>query len=280
MIWEILKIEATKDKRAITRAYREQLTQVNPEEKPEEFMALREAYEEALRLADMEDQPEAEQEEKTELDLWRDQLEAVYFDISKRRNTECWEELFDQDICQRLDTKGEVEEAMLVFFMENYKVPHEVWLVIDKHFDLYERLGELSEKYPELFVKYVIKLGLEREDVVPYELFSPDSDGRAVDEYMNLFICAGIASTIFLGGWAPFVIPGLDGFNEIMMMIPGAIWFLGKVFFVIMLLLWERWTFPRLRIDQILTLEWKYLVPMTMVLLVLMALCVSFGLTF
>lgn len=97
-------------------------------------------------------------------------------------------------------------------------------------------------------------------------------------EYMNLFICAGIATTIFLGGWAPFVIPGLDGFNEIMGMIPGFIWFLGKVFFVIMLLLWERWTFPRLRIDQILTLEWKYLVPMTMVLLVLMALCVSFGL--
>ena len=99
-------------------------------------------------------------------------------------------------------------------------------------------------------------------------------------EYLHLFICAGMASTIFLGGWAPFVIPGLDGFNEVMAMIPGFVWFLAKVFFVLFLLLWERWTFPRLRIDQILTLEWKYLIPISMTLLVLMALCVSLGLTF
>ena len=99
-------------------------------------------------------------------------------------------------------------------------------------------------------------------------------------EYLNLFICAGMASTVFLGGWAPFVIPGLDGFNEVMAMIPGFVWFLAKVFFVLFLLLWQRWTFPRLRIDQILTLEWKYLIPISMTLLVLMALCVSLGLTF
>ena len=99
-------------------------------------------------------------------------------------------------------------------------------------------------------------------------------------EYLNLFICAGMASTIFLGGWAPFVIPGLDGFNEVMAMIPGFVWFLAKLFFVLLLLLWARWTFPRLRIDQILTLEWKYLIPISMTLLVLMALCVSLGLTF
>ena len=44
--------------------------------------------------------------------------------------------------------------------------------------------------------------------------------------------------------------------------------------------MWLRWTFPRLRIDQILSLEWKYLVPITMFNLVLMALLVSLGLTF
>ncbi|MCF0235532.1 MAG: NADH-quinone oxidoreductase subunit H, partial [Bacteroidaceae bacterium] len=88
------------------------------------------------------------------------------------------------------------------------------------------------------------------------------------------------ASTIFLGGWAPFVVPGLDGFNEVMAMIPGAFWFLGKTLFVVGLLLWLRWTFPRLRIDQILTLEWKYLIPISMTLLVGMALLVSFNLTF
>ena len=98
-------------------------------------------------------------------------------------------------------------------------------------------------------------------------------------EYMNLFICAGIASTIFLGGWAPLQIQGLEGFNTVMAAIPGAVWFIGKTFCVIMLLLWERWTFPRLRIDQLLALEWKYLLPITMTLLVVMAVCVSLGWT-
>ena len=87
-------------------------------------------------------------------------------------------------------------------------------------------------------------------------------------------------STIFLGGWAPLHICGLDGFNGVMDLIPGAVWFLGKTFFVVFLLMWLRWTFPRLRIDQILSLEWKYLVPFTMVNLVLMALCVAMGWTF
>lgn len=99
-------------------------------------------------------------------------------------------------------------------------------------------------------------------------------------EYLNLFIVAGIATTIFLGGWAPIYFPGLDGFNLVMGYIPGAVWFIGKTFFVVFLLMWMRWTFPRLRIDQILSLEWKYLLPISMVNLVLMALVVAFGIHF
>ncbi len=97
-------------------------------------------------------------------------------------------------------------------------------------------------------------------------------------EYLNLFIAAGIASTLFLGGWAPLHIAGLDGFNGVMDAIPGAVWFIGKTFFVIFLLMWERWTFPRLRIDHILSLEWKYLMPLSLLNLLLMALVVVFGL--
>ncbi len=99
-------------------------------------------------------------------------------------------------------------------------------------------------------------------------------------EYLNLFITAGIATAIFLGGWAPIYFPGLDGFNNVMAYIPGFIWFVGKTFFVVFLLMWLRWTFPRLRIDQILSLEWKYLVPISMANLILMALIVAFGVHF
>ena len=101
-----------------------------------------------------------------------------------------------------------------------------------------------------------------------------------VAEFVNLFIIAGVATTIFLGGWMPLHIPGLDGFNAVMDYIPGILWFFGKAFFVVWLLMWMKWTFPRLRIDQILTLEWKYLIPISMLNLLLMVIIVVFKLHF
>lgn len=98
-------------------------------------------------------------------------------------------------------------------------------------------------------------------------------------EYLNLFVVSGLAATVFLGGWAPLNI-GIDGFDAVMNLIPGFIWFFGKTFFIVFLLMWIRWTFPRLRVDQILKLEWKYLMPLSLVILVLMTVCVAFGWTF
>ena len=98
-------------------------------------------------------------------------------------------------------------------------------------------------------------------------------------EYLNLFVVSGIAATVFLGGWAPLNI-GLDSFDAVMNYIPGIVWFLGKTFVVVFLLMWIKWTFPRLRVDQILKLEWKYLMPLSLVILVLMTVCVAFGWTF
>ena len=101
-----------------------------------------------------------------------------------------------------------------------------------------------------------------------------------VAEFVNLFIVSSIAATIFLGGWMPLHIPGLDGFNAVMDYIPGFVWFFAKALFVVWLLMWIKWTFPRLRIDQILTLEWKYLVPIGLVNLLLMVVVVVFKLHF
>ena len=96
-------------------------------------------------------------------------------------------------------------------------------------------------------------------------------------EYLNLFVISGIAATVFLGGWAPINI-GIEGFDNVMNYIPGIVWFLGKTFFIVWLLMWVRWTFPRLRIDQILALEWKYLMPLALINIVLMTIVVAFGL--
>ena len=99
-------------------------------------------------------------------------------------------------------------------------------------------------------------------------------------EYLNLFITAGIAVTLFFGGWMPLHIAGLEGLNMAMDYIPGVIWFVGKTFFVVFLLMWIRWTFPRLRIDQVLILEWKYLMPLSLLVLMVMTVMKVFGLVF
>ncbi len=85
-----------------------------------------------------------------------------------------------------------------------------------------------------------------------------------LSEYINLFIVSAIAATIFLGGWMPFHIGNLTSFNHAMDYIPSSLWFFGKTFFIIFIIMWFRWTFPRLRIDQLLNLEWKYLLPISM----------------
>ncbi len=83
-------------------------------------------------------------------------------------------------------------------------------------------------------------------------------------EYVNVFIVCAIGATLFLGGWMPFHIGNWTGFNHVMDYIPSSIWFFGKTFFLIFVIMWFRWTFPRLRIDQLLNLEWKYLLPISM----------------
>jgi len=96
-------------------------------------------------------------------------------------------------------------------------------------------------------------------------------------EYVNVFIVCAIGATLFLGGWMPFHIGNWQGFNHVMDYIPSSIWFFGKTFFLIFVIMWFRWTFPRLRIDQLLNLEWKYLLPISMFNILLVTLMAIMG---
>ena len=69
-------------------------------------------------------------------------------------------------------------------------------------------------------------------------------------EYINTFAVAALATLMFLGGWlGPWL--------------PGIVWFLLKVYAVILVVFWVRGTLPRLRIDQLMAFAWKVLVPLS-----------------
>jgi NADH-quinone oxidoreductase subunit H len=68
-------------------------------------------------------------------------------------------------------------------------------------------------------------------------------------EFINLFTVSAIAATVFLGGWnGP--------------LLPSWMWFMGKTLFMVFLLMLFRWTYPRLRVDQLMEFAWKVLLPL------------------
>lgn len=87
-------------------------------------------------------------------------------------------------------------------------------------------------------------------------------------EYTNMFIVSAVATSLFFGGWhGPF---GLD-FN-----IPGVVWFLIKTYILIFVIMWVRWTFPRLRFDQLMNFSWKVMIPLSLANLVVTAVVLKF----
>ena len=82
-------------------------------------------------------------------------------------------------------------------------------------------------------------------------------------EYAEMFAMAALATTLFLGGWKGPLLPPL-------------IWFLIKMYAVVFFLMWTRWTFPRLRLDQLLNLSWKVLLPAGLVWILLTGFAITF----
>lgn len=81
-------------------------------------------------------------------------------------------------------------------------------------------------------------------------------------EYVDMIIVSSVATALFLGGWKGPVLPGIW-------------WFLTKMYAVILLIIWLRWTFPRLRFDQLLNLNWKWLLPLSLINLMATALFIK-----
>lgn len=175
-IWKILQIEKTTDISAIKKAYRMRLKETHPEEKPQEFMGLREAYEKALEWAesaqmDFEDEffdEPFEDEEISELNdeneeteyavqttnngiirelkiqrevsLWWDKVTQVLGDYSRRCDAKEWEKLLYEDIPFQIAYYETCRERINGLLLRNYTVntylPTEILHIIDDFFSL------------------------------------------------------------------------------------------------------------------------------------------------
>jgi NADH-quinone oxidoreductase subunit H len=81
-------------------------------------------------------------------------------------------------------------------------------------------------------------------------------------EYSYMIVVCAVASVLFLGGWSgPFL--------------SGHWWMLGKIYTLILVMMWFRWTYPRVRFDQLLNICWKWLIPLSLINLLGTALIIN-----
>lgn len=181
-IWSILGIAATADRQVIQAAYRAKLADTNPEDKPEEFKALRAAYEQALALAK---QAASQRAPQTEGERWAARLDAVYQDIGARRSAGSWRALLGEDFCLSLATRAQARDLLLRYLMEHCFLPQEIWRLLDEFFALREKRGELLQQFPQDFIDNAVLAGIANGPLVP---FGPlEGPGPACDKFLNCY---------------------------------------------------------------------------------------------
>jgi NADH-quinone oxidoreductase subunit H len=79
-----------------------------------------------------------------------------------------------------------------------------------------------------------------------------------LSEYGNMLVVCGITVVAFLGGWQSPIAGIMEGAWW------GFFWFLTKLTATIFIMIWFRWTFPRLRVDQLMSVAWKVLLPIAL----------------
>jgi NADH-quinone oxidoreductase subunit H len=134
---------------------------------------------------------------------------------------------------------------------------------------------------PVGFVLYII-CGLAEMNKIPFDM--PEAEAELacgynieyssmkfamffISEFAHMTAIGAIAVTLFLGGWQP-IVPQLS-------FIPGVIWFCIKLFIVVFFFMWQQWTYPRLRYDQVMKLGWKIMFPLALINLLITSLVVS-----
>ncbi|MCI8410492.1 MAG: tetratricopeptide repeat protein [Lachnospiraceae bacterium] len=174
LIFHILGLTKTKNEDSIRNAYRQALKNNNPEDNPEGFKELRTAYEEALAYArtSEEEKPESiSTSASPEVNDWLKKVNTLYQDLPSRRDLSKWKPLMEDELCQSIDTSEEVREQFLNFLLDHFRFPQEVWQYFDKTFYFLNDMDKLSEKFPTDFLNYM-KFYMKHDSFPSFEFFS------------------------------------------------------------------------------------------------------------
>ena len=176
LAFQILGIAETKDGEPIRSSYLALLKDTNPEDDPEGFKRLREAYEEALRSAAERDEEQAEEEPQDEVGIWMKRVREVYRDILLRGEAENWKPLFEDSVCVGFDTFLEARGRLLSFLSGHALLPQTVWVLLDRTFHVLEDFDSLKEEFHVNFLRH-IEYHVNTEDFLDYSLFEA-RDGK------------------------------------------------------------------------------------------------------
>lgn len=172
-IFSVLGIGETLEESEIKAAYRERLAVTNPEDNPEGFRRLRQAYEEALALLKAPQDGEQEQEDTSETGQWVAQAVRLYGTLEGRQDLEAWRKLFSQDIYLSLDGEAECQEKLIVFLMQHYKLPTDIWKLLEEKLEICKNQSRLKEKFPADFIDYLVNRVTRGEEVEFWQFEGP-----------------------------------------------------------------------------------------------------------
>ncbi len=193
LMFHILKIEETKDQQLIREAYRRELKTTNPEDDPEGFRRLREAYEEAMAFSAREEEDEIG--EKTAVEAWIARVDEVYQDLAARCDADTWRELLSDPLCDGLDTSLETRETLMVYLMSHDSLPSHILSLLDETFQIREDRELLEEQFPANFLDYLIYY-MDHATFFDYTLFEILNQKAAnVDAYISKFYEANEAAS-------------------------------------------------------------------------------------
>lgn len=195
----ILGIEKTRDENAVRDAYRAKLATTNPEDKPEEFKQLRNAYEQAMVYV-KNGEEEAEEDSviytqgltNNSVIDWMCRVIDLTGNPKMRSNVEEWKKLLAEPACNDFDTSTEAGLALFHYLMDHYYMNSAIYRLIDEKFEIIGNEKEWREQLPGGFVDYLISKVKDVDNETDYAVeWFEGENGADYDEFIRLIESCG-----------------------------------------------------------------------------------------